>query len=105
MFSLTSGGCPKSILLSNDGTQQSSEHQLEFGIYNFMRYDGNLEIIYEHTNNPKYKLKRIAYPLGTTDDSHPNSTIPPKPKEIRGWFVSSLISSLKLICFSTNCIS
>ena len=91
-----------SILLSNDGTQQSAEHQLEFGVYNFMRYDGSLEIIYEHTNNPKYKLKRIAYPLGTIDNSHPNSTLSPKPKEIRGWFVSFLISSLKLPYFSTN---
>ena len=86
-------------MLTNDGTQQSAEHHFEFGIYNFMRYDGNLEIIYEHTNNPQYKLKRIAYPLGTTDNSHPNSTLLPKPKENRGWFVSVLISSLNLPSF------
>ena len=89
---LISGGCPKSILLSYDGTQESAEHDFEFGIYNFMRYDGNLEVIYEHTNNPKYKLKRISYPPDTT---------PSKPKEIRGWFVSNLILMSNFL-FSLN---
>ena len=70
---LTSGGCPKSMLLNGDGTQDSSKYEKGFGIYNFMKYDHNHDVVYVHSQNPQYTLSKMTL-----------------ENEIEGWFVSHL---------------
>ena len=70
---LSSGGCPKSILLNGDGTQDSSKYEKGFGIYNFMKYDHNHDVVYVHSQNPQYTLRKMTL-----------------ENEIEGWFVSHL---------------
>ena len=67
---LNLGGCSKSILLSGDGYQKSSLYEQQFGIFNFLRYDENYNIVYEHEGNNKYTLEK-----GTLTD------------EAQGWMV------------------
>ena len=73
-----SGGCPKSILLNGDGAQDSSKYEKGFGIYNFMEYDHNHDVVYVHSQNPQYTLSKMTL-----------------ENEIEGWFVSHL-SYLKI---------
>ena len=64
-------------MLTGDGSRPSSTYDHAFGIFNFVKYDNNHEVVYEHAFNEKFPLK-VLLTKGTLG------------KEVIGWFVSHL---------------
>ena len=64
-------------MLTGDGSRPSSTYDHAFGIFNFVKYDNNHEVVYEHAFNEKFPLKVFLT----------KSTL---GNEIMGWFVSHL---------------